>query len=296
MVLQDPTHRDRPKCWRLFILIMALRDQPYLPLYIQDFLTDEKLMECSASATGVYIRLMCIMHKSEKYGTILLKQKDKQGTKQVNNFASKVAKQMPYSLDVIENGLEELINEDVLQVDGDLLIQKRMVKDCNTSELRASAGAKGGSKTQQNNHSFASNFAKANNKANTEYEYDNENQLIKGEDEFLKIRTEAFENLPRDIYEKITKIYKIKAPIPYTHKTQFPIQQYDLVEWLADSIENDEWKQNLITRFGVNKKFSKAMVDYVNKLKTGYEYKDFKSTHDFRKYFSNWFNLNQDKY
>ena len=43
---------------------MALRDQPYLPLYVQDFLTDEKLAECSAMATGVYIRLMCIMHKS----------------------------------------------------------------------------------------------------------------------------------------------------------------------------------------------------------------------------------------
>ena len=57
---------------------MALRDQPYLPLYVQDFLTDEKLIECSASATGVYIRVMCIMHKSDPYGMILLKQKDKQ--------------------------------------------------------------------------------------------------------------------------------------------------------------------------------------------------------------------------
>lgn len=74
---------------------MALRDQPYLPLYIQDFLTDEKLMECSASTTGVYIRLMCVMHKSEKYGTILLRQKFKQTDQQISNFATQIAKHFP---------------------------------------------------------------------------------------------------------------------------------------------------------------------------------------------------------
>ena len=41
---------------------MARKDLPYLPLYVQDFLTDEKLMECTASATGVYIRIMCVLH------------------------------------------------------------------------------------------------------------------------------------------------------------------------------------------------------------------------------------------
>lgn len=40
---------------------MALRDQPYLPLYVLDFLVDEKLAYCSAESTGVYIRLMCIL-------------------------------------------------------------------------------------------------------------------------------------------------------------------------------------------------------------------------------------------
>ena len=71
---------------------MALRDQPYIPLYIQDFLTDEKLIECSAESTGVYIRLMCIMHKSDEYGTILLRQKDKQNSNNCLNFANKLAK------------------------------------------------------------------------------------------------------------------------------------------------------------------------------------------------------------
>lgn len=51
---------------------MALRDQPYLPLYVNDFLSDEKLNNCSAESTGVYIRLMCLMHKSNEYGVISL--------------------------------------------------------------------------------------------------------------------------------------------------------------------------------------------------------------------------------
>ena len=70
---------------------MARRDQPYLPLYVQDFLTDEKLIECSAESTGVYIRLLCIMHKSQEYGRILLKQKDKQSESKLSDFAFKLS-------------------------------------------------------------------------------------------------------------------------------------------------------------------------------------------------------------
>ncbi|MFA5458013.1 MAG: hypothetical protein WC261_10325 [Synergistaceae bacterium] len=149
---------------------MALRDQPYIPLYVQDFLTDEKLMECSASATGIYIRLLCVMHKSEEYGTILLKQKDKQGKNICLNFAYKLAKFLPYKTEEIAAGIEELVAEKVLQIDGDKLTQKRMIRDNEISEKRAIAGKKGGLKTQQ----FASEFAKAKFKANTEYENENE--------------------------------------------------------------------------------------------------------------------------
>jgi len=159
---------------------LALRDQPYIPLYVQDFMTDEKLSECSAESTGVYIRVMCIMHKSQEYGTVLLKQKDKQNPSKIKNFAVKLQRQMPYSVDVIERSLAELVEEEVLTIDGDVLMQKRMVKDGKLSEIRASAGSKGG-KTAQGK-SFASGFAKAKSKAkskakeqaNAEYEYEYE--------------------------------------------------------------------------------------------------------------------------
>jgi len=149
---------------------MARKDKPYLPLYIQDFMTDEKLMECSASATGVYIRIMCVMHKSNPYGTILLKQKDKQTNNQINNFAKKLTKHLPYDLEVILSGLEELINEKCLKIDGDLLIQKRMLEDGALSTKRSESGSKGGKAA----HSSTKSFAQAKSQANTDIEIDND--------------------------------------------------------------------------------------------------------------------------
>ncbi len=172
---------------------MALRDQPYLPLYVQDFLTDEKLSECSAKATGVYIRLMCLMHKSETYGRILLKQKDKQSEKQIENFAFKLVKQMPYSLPEVLEGLTELVEENVLSLEGDFLIQKRMVEDAQLSEKRSLSGKKGGLKTVENKQFFALDFAKAKSEANTENEIENEIESVnENKTETINQRRENF--------------------------------------------------------------------------------------------------------
>ena len=158
---------------------------PYLPLYVQDFLTDEKLIECSAESTGVYIRLLCIMHKAQEYGTILLKQKDKQNGSTLLDFASKLSKQMPWDTATILRGLTELVSEGVITIEGDTLFQNRMVKDGKVSDARASAGKKGGQKSRQKIKEaassssfasrFASDFAQAKIQANSENENDNDN-------------------------------------------------------------------------------------------------------------------------
>lgn len=166
---------------------MSKRNQPYLPLYVQDFLTDEKLMECSASSTGVYIRIMCIMHKSQEYGKILLKQNFKQKSKQIQNFATYLVRFLPYSFEEIESALEELINADVLQINGDCMSQKRMVKDGEISLIRSLSGSIGGKKAQSKkniplfDNELASNFAKAKpkakHKANSENEIEYEDEI-----------------------------------------------------------------------------------------------------------------------
>ncbi len=175
---------------------MALRDQPYIPLYIQDFLTDEKLIECSASATGVYVRIMCIMHKSEDYGKILLKQKDKQTSEQINNFALKLAKAMPYPFDVVLSAIKELLSEGVLHLEGDFLCQKRMIKDNHVSLLRAESGSKGGKLAQAK--------VKAKKESNTEYETETENafEIIGNKGvQLISVKAKYVGEKPKVIYD-----------------------------------------------------------------------------------------------
>jgi uncharacterized protein YdaU (DUF1376 family) len=130
---------------------MALRNQPYIPLYVNDFMSDEKLAECSAAATGVYIRIMCLMHKSEHYGKYELKAKHKQNVNTVLNFANSLNLKTPYGVEEIYNCLNELMDNKVIEIDGDYIIQRRMVKDGELSEKRAKAGTKGG-KNVKNSH------------------------------------------------------------------------------------------------------------------------------------------------
>src|SRR5690606_36136355 len=99
---------------------------------------------CSPIAHGLMINIMCLMHKSDDYGKILLKQKFKQTDKQNKNFALMLAKLLPFDLDAIGLGLDELIEENVLHIDGDVLICDRMVKDAQISIVRAENGRKGG--------------------------------------------------------------------------------------------------------------------------------------------------------
>ena len=81
-----------------------------------------------------------------------------------------VAKNLPYTENTVLLSLQELIEEKVLHIEGDFLVQRRMVKDHEISEKRALAGKSGGKKTQLN----TKNFAKAKSEANPENEYENE--------------------------------------------------------------------------------------------------------------------------
>ena len=174
---------------------MALRNQPYIPLYVQDYLTDEKLNMCSLESQGVFIKIMCILHKSSEYGTILLKQKDKQNQSTCLNFAYKFAKLLPIQVDILKVAITELVDEGVLEIDGDVLMQKRMVHDNKISLIRSKVGKKGGKKTQ----SF---LLKQKLKQNTEDEYEYVNEV-----NIINIEFEKFWNL---YDKKVGKVVSIK--------------------------------------------------------------------------------------
>lgn len=167
---------------------MALRDQPYFPFYVQDYLTDEKLSCCSLSSQGVLTRILCIFHKSENYGGILFKQIPKQNFSSIEYFVFIISKQIGCSISDVTLALEELLFFKVLKIeklDGvDFLMQKRMVKDNDISMKRSESAKKGGGNpnlVNTKNKLHAKNLFKQIHKQNTEdeYVYENEDENIK---------------------------------------------------------------------------------------------------------------------
>lgn len=91
---------------------------------------------------------MCIMHKEDKYGTLLLKQNFKHESDICLNFAYYLARLLPFDRAEIYTALQELINESVLYIEEDKLICRRMIEDATLSKTRAKSGSEGGKKTQ----------------------------------------------------------------------------------------------------------------------------------------------------
>jgi hypothetical protein len=135
---------------------VALRNQPYLPLYVNDFMNDEKLKPCSAESIGVYIRLMCLLHKCEEYGALTFDDLDERTNDICYDFATKLLPHLLFKHDVVLRGLHELIARKILMLDGERLYQKRMVKDGNTSAVRVSAGSAGGKAKAKNSSKTSS--------------------------------------------------------------------------------------------------------------------------------------------
>lgn len=200
---------------------MALRDQPYLPLYVMDFIADEKLANCSAESTGVYIRLMCIMHKMDDYGAVSLKAKEKQNESNISNFASKLMRQMPYPKEVIERSLIELLEEGVITMDGDRLFQKRMVRDGELSKKRAEAGSKGGkgAKSAQSDVSSISSEKQIESKTPSKTEANSENEIeIENESEIDTEDSKKEPSLVEQRFDEFWAAYPRKTGKGYARK------------------------------------------------------------------------------
>lgn len=122
---------------------MAMRDQPYMQFYCQDYATDEKLAMCSYATQGIYIRILCAFHKSETYGGILFKKIPNQDLSATKSFAYALSRKTGVGLPDMEAAVEELLYYDVLAVDDmggvPFLYQKRMVRDNDISQKRTDA-------------------------------------------------------------------------------------------------------------------------------------------------------------
>lgn len=123
---------------------MSLRNQPYFLLNTKELLSNQNLLDCDATSIGVYIFLLCILHKSKEYGKFTLKAKDKIYNSQLENFAVALSRPMPFCAEEIANGLSELIENKIIYVDNDSLCHKRMIQAAELSDKRAKSGSRGG--------------------------------------------------------------------------------------------------------------------------------------------------------
>ena len=263
---------------------MALRDQPYIPLYVQDYLTDEALNECSASTQGIYVKIMCVMHKSKEYGTILLRQKDKQSDQQILNFAMKLARHLTFPTNEIQEALEELLEQGVLVLNGDTIIQKRMVKDNTISLVRSKAGSRGGFATAKNtaNH-------KAKGVANSENENENENEnninkrvekfseIVRGfhkyrhiHDEFISYWTEPNRSKTKVRFE-MEKTWDTKRRLSTWEKRSGQFKKEGKVQTYRNPSMTEE---ELLKKYGPSPDYSKVKIGSDGPQKIGSKMKE----------------------
>lgn len=167
---------------------MALRNQPYIPLYVDDILGDEKLVLCSHSTQGIYLRILCCLHKSDTYGSIMFKQNNKQNLSMLDYFVWVLACQTGVQEPQLRVAIDELLDQKVLRIDDNELFQKRMKQDGETSLKRSkSALLGGGNPALKTNKKDSKSLFKQKDKQNTVNVYVNENvnkDNIKGVEKF----------------------------------------------------------------------------------------------------------------
>ncbi len=238
---------------------MALTDQPYLPLYVDDWMNNNNLKLSTAGAHGLMVSIMCIMHKENQYGTINLKAKFKQTDSKIKNFAIQISKLTCFDFDETYKYLTELLENSILKIEDDILICKRMVKDASLSIIRSESGSKGG-KSARNTRT-----KKLYNEAGFLYlikDFDQENVFKIG------ISKEPEKRLKAIIYKtgknnlRIIKTIEVADMGTVEDNILIVFESKRDGEWLYDVHENDILEE--INKYSKSKTKANAVIGIVN--------------------------------
>lgn len=154
---------------------------------------------------------------------------------------------MPYDVDTIFNALDELLNEGVISIDGDVLFQKRMVRDAELSEKRSVSGSKRGSASQDKNllkQKDKQNESKS--KANSENEIEDEDE---NEDKRKGNSTGRGKESLETSFEKFWELYPRKVAKATARKAWAKIRPDDfLLEKILNAVEKaqktSQWQED----------------------------------------------------
>lgn len=109
--------------------------RPAFQFYPADWQSDSGLKLCSLAARGLWIEMICVMHASEPYGHLCAAGRPLD--------ARDLAKLVGESERDVKRWLDELIRNNVCSVVEGAFVSRRMVRDENLRERRASGGVGG---------------------------------------------------------------------------------------------------------------------------------------------------------
>lgn len=111
--------------------------RPWMMFYPQDWRADESLRLCSLAARGLWLEMLALMHRSERYGYLLVKGKAPD--------ARQLAMLVGGAVDEVDSLVAELEEYEVFNRDRNgTIYSRRMIRDEKRSKTAAKNGAKGG--------------------------------------------------------------------------------------------------------------------------------------------------------
>jgi DNA-binding transcriptional regulator YhcF (GntR family) len=111
-------------------------ERPWMKFYPQDWRADERLRNCSLAARGLWLELIALMHRSERYGHLLINGKVP--------TSRALAIQAGAAIEEVESALAELEAEGVFSRDDQgVIFSRRMLRDEEKHRRAANFGKRG---------------------------------------------------------------------------------------------------------------------------------------------------------
>lgn len=111
-------------------------ERPWMKFYPQDWRADERLRNCGLAARGLWLELLALMHRSERYGFLLINGKAPS--------ERALAIQSGASIDEVRTALAELEAEGVFSRDADgSIFSRRMLRDDEKHRKASNFGKRG---------------------------------------------------------------------------------------------------------------------------------------------------------
>jgi hypothetical protein len=182
---------------------MAKKKDYYMKFNFKDFNSDPKVLKCDPATVGIYIRVICLLCDSKEKGRyelsykfqrdfaeVLPRQNVQQSSQQMvrhmpnicRALADEFGRLFAYKNEVLFAAFEELLENEVLYLEGDCICQKRMIRDAEISNMRSGSGKKGAAATNNkkkkpiknreiSEENFAGDFAAAKVQQKPNYNY-----------------------------------------------------------------------------------------------------------------------------